>query len=169
MGWHHNLDSRSFQIWILSVSLKYLTGAFYKTSLLTFFSPLSVIGPPDSPSISNLTVHGNNCSLQWTEPYHGKSPITMYTIHVWKIIVYLNGSLFWKKIKTWNTTKTLSLMLNLEWNHNYTVAVSAWNKYGKGSSSIKERCEIGRDPQGSDCLLLLYDQFCVKLSRHAVV
>ena len=118
------------------------------------FSPLSVIGPPDSPSISNFTVHGNNCSLQWTEPYNGKSPITMYTIHVWKIIVYLNGSLFWEKIKTWNTTKTLSLMLNLEWNQNYTVAVSAWNKYGKGSSSIKERCEIGRGPQGSDCLLL---------------
>lgn len=104
-------------------------------------------GPPDSPSISNLTVHGNNCSLQWTEPYNGKSPITMYTIHVWKIIVYLNGSLLWKKLKTCNTTKTLSLMLILERNQNYTVAVSAWNKYGKGSSSIKERCEIGQDPQ----------------------
>ena len=121
---------------------------------ISFPSLCSRLGPPDSPSISNLTVHGNNCSLQWTEPYNGKSPITMYTIHVWKIIVYLNGSLFWKKIKTWNTTKTLSLMLNLEWNQNYTVAVSAWNKYGIGSSSIKERCEIGRGPPGSDCLLL---------------
>ncbi|PFX25855.1 Tyrosine kinase receptor Cad96Ca [Stylophora pistillata] len=104
-------------------------------------------GPPDSPSISNPTIDGNNCSLKWTEPYSGKSPITMYTLYVWKINFSSDGSLSLKIFKTFNTTDTFSLKLNLEWNQSYTVAVSAWNKFGEGSSSSEERCDIGRNPQ----------------------
>ncbi|XP_022790268.1 uncharacterized protein LOC111329763 isoform X1 [Stylophora pistillata] len=104
-------------------------------------------GPPDSPSISSPTVNGNNCSLQWLEPYDGKSPITMYTLYVWKINFSSDDSLSLKIFKTFNTTETFSAKLNLEWNQNYTVAVSAWNKYGEGSSSSRELCQIGRNPQ----------------------
>jgi len=109
--------------------------------ILFFFS-----GPPDAPSITNITINGKRCSLEWTKPYNGESTIEVYTVLVW-VLLATNGSIYKEKLRTWNTTDT-KYTLDLEWNHNYTTAVSAWNKYGQSFYGWERNFSIGRPPEG---------------------
>jgi len=41
----------------------------------------------------------------------------------------------------------MKYILDLEWNHNYTTAVSAWNKYGQSFYGSARQFRIGRSRQ----------------------
>lgn len=108
---------------------------------------LATTGPPEAPLITNITVNGNRCILQWKKPYNGESPIQMYSVSLW-ILVSANSSSNYKERKgSWNTTGT-NIILDVEWNHNYTTSVSAWNKHGQSVSSAERQFKTGRFPQG---------------------
>lgn len=114
-------------------------------SLSIFVMP----GPPDTPSISNITVVGKRCSLHWRKPYDGESPIITYTVYVW-IPTTANGSQYKEDLNSWNTTK-MSYDLELNWGRNYSAAVSAWNKYGESTSCpmMERQFSTGKVPQGN--------------------
>lgn len=86
-------------------------------------------GPPDPPAITNITIQGNQCLVLWAKPYNGERPIEVYTVTVW-IRQASNSSYHMEKLNTWNTTDT-EYRLDLRWNLNYKVAVSAWNSFGQ--------------------------------------
>lgn len=102
-------------------------------------------GPPDAPRIKNITVDGKRCSLQWAKPYNGGSPVEVYTVSVWKLLTG-NGSK--ETPKTWNTTETRYTLVDLEWNQNYTTAVSAWNRYGQGFYGMERHFRTAKRPGG---------------------
>ncbi|KAJ7378257.1 hypothetical protein OS493_024207 [Desmophyllum pertusum] len=79
-------------------------------------------GPPDAPSITNTTVDGKQCFLQWTKPYNGESPIGIYTIYIW---VTNNGN-----VNSWNTTET-NYTLELDW------AKITRSMYRRGTSTAR--------------------------------
>lgn len=97
----------------------------------------SLVGPPDAPSIINITVYGKSCFLQWETPYNGESSIQAYTISVWILKGNKNEEKSKKWLRQWNTTKT-NYKMDLKWGVNYTVAISAWNKYGQSFYGIEE-------------------------------
>ena len=107
-------------------------------TLFVFFQ-----GPPDAPLITNITVDGKRCSLQWARPYNGESPIEIYTVTVW-LYRASNGSDFKETPNSWNTTQTYSLVDLPQWNQNYTTAVSAWNKYGQSFYGREIRFTTGK-------------------------
>ncbi|XP_068734303.1 uncharacterized protein [Montipora capricornis] len=102
-------------------------------------------GTPDAPSISNLHVEGKKCTLQWTKPCDGESPIEAYTVSVWMTLAY-NGSYRKTRLGSWNTTNT-KYDLVLKWNQTYTVAVSAWNRYGRSACSLKKQFKTDDIPR----------------------
>ena len=106
----------------------------------SFFPFLS--GPPDAPSIINITVYGKSCFLQWETPYNGESSIQAYTISVWILKGNKNEEKSKKWQRQWNTTKT-NHNIDLKWGVNYTIAVSAWNKYGQSLYGIEEHFSTG--------------------------
>ncbi|KAL9965831.1 hypothetical protein ACROYT_G029682 [Oculina patagonica] len=103
-------------------------------------------GPPDAPSITNITVDLKQCSLQWTIPYDGESPIRIYTVYIWRFTATVNGSHHKETLNSWNITET-NYTLELDWAQNYTTAVSAWNKYGESSPVIERHFRTGQVPQ----------------------
>lgn len=107
---------------------------------LCFFVSSISTGPPDAPCVTNITVDGRKCSLQWTKPYNGESPIVKYTVYIW-----VQGKKEW--VKSWNTTK-LNYTLDLEWAQNYTESVTAWNRYGESSLGLERNFTTGQVPQG---------------------
>lgn len=114
---------------------------------LCFFVSFILTGPPDAPSVTNITVDGKQCSLQWTKPYNGESHIVMYTLYIW-VFIATNGSRYKERVNSWNTTKS-SYTLELEWAKNYTASVSAWNRYGKSSPGSERHFRTGQVPQGN--------------------
>ena len=110
-------------------------------------SPFAITGPPEAPLITNITVNGIRCILQWKKPYNGESPIQMYSVSVWKLLSANNGSHYKDRLGSWNTNGT-NFTLDVEWNHNYTTSVSAWNKHGQSVSSAERQFKTGRFPQG---------------------
>lgn len=108
---------------------------------------LFYLGPPDAPSITNITVDGKHCSLQWTMPYNGESPIEIYTLYIW-VLMGTNGSHYKERLNTTATNYTLEL----DWAQNYTAAVSAWNKYGESSPAVEKHFRTGRVPQGNQTM-----------------
>lgn len=88
---------------------------------------------------------GKRCSLQWAKPYNGGSPVEVYTVSVWKLLTG-NGSK--ETPKTWNTTETRYTLVDLEWNQNYTTAVSAWNRYGQGFYGVERHFRTAKRPGG---------------------
>ena len=113
---------------------------------------LFFVGPPDAPSITDITITGKRCLLQWTKPYNGESAIEVYTVSVW-ILLATNRSVYKERLRSWNTTET-KFTLNLGWNRNYTTAVSAWNKYGQSFYGVERHFKTGRFPQGNYIQLL---------------
>ena len=107
---------------------------------------LSLTGPPDAPKIANVKVEGKTCTLQWTKPSDGQSPIETYTVSVWMVITK-NGSEYKKRMGSWNTVRTKHDFV-LKWNQNYTVAVSAWNSYGQSASSLHKQFKTDTKPEG---------------------
>ncbi|KAL9965834.1 hypothetical protein ACROYT_G029686 [Oculina patagonica] len=105
-------------------------------------------GPPDAPSITNIAVDGKQCSLQWTIPYDGESPIRIYTLYIWVFTATVNSSHHKGRLDSWNTTEA-NYTLELDWDQNYTAAVSAWNKYGKSSPVLERQFRTGQVPQGN--------------------
>lgn len=71
----------------------------------------------------------------------------MYTVYVW-VIKATTGSHYKEKFNAWNKTETSSVM-TLDWDQNYTVGVSAWNKYGESSPVLEEPFKTGKLPPGS--------------------
>ncbi|XP_068685321.1 uncharacterized protein [Montipora foliosa] len=102
----------------------------------------ALTGPPDAPSITNTTVSGKLCLLHWEIPYNGESSIEVYTVSVWTIVAS-NGQRSKQWLNSLNTTQT-KYQLNLNWDNNYTIAVSAWNKYGQGHYGIEGNCRTGK-------------------------
>ena len=86
-------------------------------------------GPPDAPTITNITIQENYFLIRWTEPYNGESPIKLYTVTVW-LISTVNNSHQTERPISRNTTET-KLSLKFKWNKTYQVAVSAWNIHGQ--------------------------------------
>ncbi|XP_074633212.1 uncharacterized protein LOC141891999 isoform X2 [Acropora palmata] len=86
-------------------------------------------GPPDAPTITNITIQENYFLIRWTEPYNGESPIKLYTVTVW-LISAVNNSHQTERPISRNTTET-KLSLKFKWNKTYQVAVSAWNIHGQ--------------------------------------
>ncbi|XP_022796342.1 neural cell adhesion molecule 1-like isoform X2 [Stylophora pistillata] len=117
------------------------------------FANISVVtllpGPPDGPSISNISVAGKHCSLHWRTPYDGESPIKIYTVYLWVLTAAADGSPYKEYFSSWNTTE-ISSTLDLHWDRNYSVVISAWNKYGEslGLSVVERQFRIGKEPQG---------------------
>ncbi|XP_067052262.1 fibronectin type III domain-containing protein 3B-like [Acropora muricata] len=105
----------------------------------------SPAGPPDAPKISNVKVEGKTCTLQWTKPSDGQSPIETYTVSVWMVITN-NGSEYKKRMGSWNTMR-MKHDLVLKWNQSYTVAVSAWNSYGQSASSLHKQFKTDTKPE----------------------
>ncbi|XP_022796343.1 protein sidekick-1-like isoform X3 [Stylophora pistillata] len=116
------------------------------------FANISVVtllpGPPDAPSISNISVAGKHCSLPWRTPYDGESPIKIYTVYLWVLTAAADGSLYKEYFNSWNTTE-ISYALDLHWDRKYSVVISAWNKYGEslGLSLVERQFSIGKEPQ----------------------
>ncbi|XP_022796344.1 neural cell adhesion molecule 1-B-like isoform X4 [Stylophora pistillata] len=116
------------------------------------FANISVVtllpGPPDGPSISNISVAGKHCSLHWRTPYDGESPIKIYTVYLWVLTAAADGSPYKEYFSSWNTTE-ISSTLDLHWDRNYSVVISAWNKYGEslGLSVVERQFRIGKEPQ----------------------
>lgn len=131
----------------------YVSRCFLISNLFSSFA-LYFLGPPDAPSITNITVDRKQCSLQWTRPYNGESPIGIYTIYIW---VTNNGN-----VNSWNTTET-NYTLELDWGQNYTVDVSAWNEYGESSSLSEKHFRTGRVPQGNWSFGLRPGQNCASI------
>lgn len=94
-------------------------------------------GPPDVPLVTNITVSGKQCSLQWMEPFNGQSAILTYTVYVWEFVARLE-SYTREGIGSWNTTN-LSYTLELDWDKMYWMAVSAWNKYGESFPLLRRK------------------------------
>ena len=107
----------------------------------------AITGPPEAPLITNITVNGIRCILQWKKSYNGESPIQMYSVSVWILLSANNGSHYKDRLGSWNTNGT-NFTLDVEWNHNYTTSVSAWNKHGQSVSSAERQFKTGRFPQG---------------------
>ena len=97
--------------------------------------------------MTNITVDGKKCSLQWTKPYNGESPIVKYTVYI------RQSSNKQERGNSWNTTK-LSYTLDLEWAQNYTASVTAWNRYGESSLGLKRQFTTGQVPQGIGAMCL---------------
>jgi len=112
-----------------------------------FFVSVIPTGPPDAPSVTNITVDGKRCSLQWTKPYNGESPIVMYTVYIW-VSTVTHGSLKKESVNSWNTTKS-NTTVELEWAQNYTASVSALNRYGESSPGLEIDFTTGQVPQGN--------------------
>ena len=110
-------------------------------------SSFAITGPPEAPLITNITVNGIQCILQWKKPYNGESPIQMYSVSVWILLSANNGSHYKDRLGSWNTNGT-NFTLDVEWNHNYTTSVSAWNKHGQSVSSAERQFKTGKFPQG---------------------
>ena len=106
---------------------------------------MSSSGPPDAPTITNITIHGNQFLFRWTEPYDGESPIKLYTVTVWLSA----GSNLHQKERpiSWNTTET-KLSLDFIWNTTYKVVVSAWNSHGQSFFGTPKIFTTGRPFQG---------------------
>lgn len=107
-------------------------------------------GPPDTPFISNISVAGKRCSLHWRTPYNGESPIKIYIVHLWVIITAANGSSHKEHLSSLNTTE-MSYALDLDWDRNYSAAISAWNKYGEslGLSLMERQFSTTKEPEGN--------------------
>ena len=71
----------------------------------------------------------------------------MYSVSVWILLSANNGSNYKDRLGSWNTNGT-NFTLDVEWNHNYTTSVSAWNKHGQSVSSAERQFKTGRFPQG---------------------
>lgn len=112
-----------------------------------FFFSVIFTGPPDVPFVTNITVDGKQCSLQWTKPYNGESPIAKYTVYIWVSTAAIQGSRSKEKANSWHTTKS-SYTLDLEWAQNYTASVTAWNRYGESSLGLKRQFTTEKAPQG---------------------
>ncbi|KAM7442955.1 hypothetical protein ABFA07_008214 [Porites harrisoni] len=108
-------------------------------------------GPPEAPLITNITVNGIRCILRWKKPYNGESPIQMYSVSVWKLLSANNGSHYKDRLGSWNTNGT-NFTLDVEWNHNYTTSVSAWNKHGQSVSSAERqfKTELQTTPRNTE-------------------
>ena len=115
----------------------------FSVSKMKLSSLSTFLGPPDAPLITNITVDGKRCLLQWTIPYNGESPIEIYTVTVW-LYRASNGSDFKETPNSWNTTNTMYSLMDLQWNQNYTTAVSAWNKHGKSFYGRERRFTTGK-------------------------
>ena len=111
-----------------------------------FFLSFISTGPPDAPSVTNITVDGKQCSLQWTKPYNGESPIVKYTVYIW-VSSTMQGSRNKERANSWNTPNS-SYTLDLEWAQNYTASVTAWNRYGESSLGLERQFRTGQVPQG---------------------
>ena len=111
------------------------------------FVPFIPPGPPDAPSVTNITVNGKQCSLQWSKPYNGESPIVMYTVYIW-VFTTTQGLPNKERVNSWNTTES-HYTKDLEWAQNYTVSVSAWNRYGESSPGLERNFTTGQVPQGN--------------------
>nr|XP_058971305.1 neural cell adhesion molecule 1-B-like isoform X2 [Pocillopora verrucosa] len=118
-------------------------GQFANTSATTLLP-----GPPDTPFISNISVVGKRCSLHWRTPYNGESPIKIYIVHLWVLITAANGSSHKEHLSSWNTTE-MSYALDLDWDRNYSAAISAWNKYGEslGLSLMERQFSTAKEPE----------------------
>lgn len=133
-----------FRIWRFRL---YFT--FYDQFVFIFIfhqSICCVLGPPDAPLVTKITVSGKQCLLQWREPYDGQSAITRYTVYVW-VFVATSGSYSKERLNSWNTTKH-NYSLELDWDQKYTVAVSAWNKYGESSPLLERHFRTDQAPKG---------------------
>ena len=118
-----------------------------QSNVVCIFRIFLFLGPPDAPSITNTTVYGKRCVLQWTKPYNGESPIQFYIISVW-VSLTNNRSHHKERPSTWNTTET-TYSLDLNWNQNYTVTVSAWNRYGHSFYGLERHFKTETRPQGN--------------------
>jgi len=116
------------------------------------FVPFIPPGPPDAPSVTNITVNGKQCSLQWSKPYNGESPIVMYTVYIW-VFTTTQGLPNKERVNSWNTTES-HYTKDLEWAQNYTVSVSAWNRYGESSPGLERNLTTGQTPQGNLAIYL---------------
>ena len=105
-----------------------------------------VLGPPDAPLVTNISVSGKQCSLQWREPYNGQSAILKYTVYVWGFVARLE-SYTKERLGLWNTTN-LSYTLELDWDKMYWMAVSAWNKYGESFPLLRRKFRTEKNPKG---------------------
>lgn len=105
-----------------------------------------VLGPPDAPLVTNISVRGKQCSLQWREPYNGQSAILKYTVYVWGFVARLE-SYTKERLGLWNTTN-LSYTLELDWDKMYWMAVSAWNKYGESFPLLRRKFRTEKNPKG---------------------
>ena len=129
----------------------------YIYSQRSFFA---ITGPPEAPLITNITVNAIRCILQWKKPYNGESPIQMYSVSVWKLLSANNGSHYKVRLGSWNTNGT-NFTLDVEWNHNYTTSVSAWNKHGQSVSSAERQFKTGI--RNSSCWLNVTSLFVFRL------
>lgn len=102
-------------------------------------------GPPDAPLVTNISVSGKQCSLQWREPYNGQSAILKYTVYVWGFVARLE-SYTKERLGLWNTTN-LSYTLELDWDKMYWMAVSAWNKYGESFPLLRRKFRTEKNPK----------------------
>ena len=88
-------------------------------------------------------------------------------MYVW-VFISASGSQNRERLDSWNTTKT-KYTLELDWAQNYTVTVSAWNKYGESSVVLKRHFTTGRVPQGKNHLELLVNSrrmtLCLTMKR----
>lgn len=116
-----------------------------KKCCYVFFSVIFT-GPPDAPFVTNIAVDGKQCSLQWTKPYNGESPIVKYTVYIW-VSTAMQGSRNKELANSWHTTNS-SYTLDLEWAQNYTASVTAWNRYGESSLGLKRQFTTEKAPQG---------------------
>ena len=107
---------------------------------------MSSSGPPDAPTITNITIQENYFLIRWTEPYNGESPIKLYTVTVWLISAVNNLQQKERPISR-NTTKT-KLSLKFKWNNTYKVAVSAWNIHGQSFYRTPKNFTTGGPFQG---------------------
>ncbi|CAH3175068.1 unnamed protein product, partial [Porites lobata] len=144
---------RRREIFGITVSNHYVTSLRHNTTYLVMVQARNEIGygksvsrnvttlkagPPEAPLITNITVNGIRCILQWKKPYNGESPIQMYSVSVWILLSANNGSNYKNRLGSWNTNGT-NFTLDVEWNHNYTTSVSAWNKHGQSVSSAERQ------------------------------
>ena len=106
-----------------------------------------VLGPPDAPLVTNISVSGKQCSLQWREPYNGQSAILKYTVYVWGFVARLE-SYTKERLGLWNTTN-LSYTLELDWDKMYWMAVSAWNKYGESFPLLRRKFRTEKNSKGN--------------------
>ena len=140
----YSLHRSSISILVLFLAPPFTRFLLYIYSQRSFFA---ITGPPEAPLITNITVNGIRCILQWKKPYNGESPIQMYSVSVWILLSANNGSNYKDRLGSWNTNGT-NFTLDVEWNHNYTTSVSAWNKHGQSVSSAERQFKTGRFPQG---------------------